>query len=537
MISRRAWVATTVFAPLVRGFAQSSNEIQVSLRLDQPGATISRHIYGQFIEHLGGVIYDGIWVGPDSKVPNVRGIRQAFIDAMKAIQVPNFRWPGGCFADEYHWRDGIGPREQRPRTYNMWQANYPDRDKGVEPHQFGTHEFIDLCRLTGAEPYLAANVGSGSPREFHEWVLYCNAPEGTVSLADLRVRNGAREPFNVRYWGVGNESWGCGGNFKPEEYATEYRRFVTQYPNAYGRAFFIAAGPNGGAPDGHLSWTRRFFAAMQEHGPRLFPDGWALHYYTGPRRAGKHPRRSPERYYDILEAGLRMNWLIEEHWKVMGEYDREHRTKLVVDEWGVWQPRQEQQVLGPRYVLSQHGYLRDALHAALTLDIFNHHAEKLAMCNVAQTINCLHSLFAASGDQFVRLPTYYVFEMYMPHMDAQALPLQMEAGSFAASAGEQTVQLPRLAGSASRKQSSALVTLVNPHLQESIRVRLECTGGAVREARGRVLTHEDPFVETELGKPEAVRPTSLAVEVNRSGSGLTFEVPAHAVVAVELRLG
>lgn len=526
-------VTCLLAAPL---FGQSTQDVVARLRLDQPGPQISRHIYGQFIEHLGGVIYDGIWVGPESKIPNIRGIRQAFVEAMKQIRVPNFRWPGGCFADEYHWRDGIGPREQRPRTYNMWQADYPGKDKGVEPNAFGTHEFIDLCRLTGAEPYLAANVGSGSPREFHEWVLYCNAPEGTVSVADLRVRNGAKEPFNVRYWGVGNEPWGCGGNFKPEEYATEYRRFVTQYPYAYGQPFLIAAGPNGGARDGHLSWTRGFFQAMQGHGPRLLPHGWALHYYTGQRRSAKLPANSPDRFYDVLEAGLRMDTLIEEHWKVMGEFDKEHRTKLVVDEWGVWQPREEQQVLGPRYVLSQHGTLRDALHAALTLDIFNRHAEKLAMCNLAQTINCLHSLFAARGDQFVRLPTYYVFAMYQPHMDARRLPLEMEAGTFTAKSGQETVTLPRLAGSASRSDQSVLVTLVNPHLEMPVRLRVELSGGQAREARAQVLTHEDPYVEHDVGKPEVVQPRPLRVDLNSAGTVLSVEVPAHAVVAIQLRV-
>lgn len=223
-------------------------DVEIEIAPEKAGPVINPHLYGHFIEHLGGVIYDGIWVGRDSRIPNVDGIRKQFVDDMKRIGAPNLRWPGGCFADEYHWRDGIGPAAKRPRTYNYWERQMPPGSHATETNQFGVHEFMQLCPLIGAEPYLAANVGSGTPREFHDWVSYCNAPAGTESLADERAANGYKEPFGVKYWGVGNESWGCGGDMKPGEYATQYRQFVTQFP-AYVAPFLVATGPRGHSRD------------------------------------------------------------------------------------------------------------------------------------------------------------------------------------------------------------------------------------------------------------------------------------------------
>src|ERR1051325_2362744 len=232
-MNRRTFLKASTAAAL--GTVAASNfcfaaDAEIDLTLGEPGAVISPHIYGHFIEHLGGVIYDGVWVGRNSKIPNIDGIRKQFVDDMKRIGAPNLRWPGGCFADGYHWRDGIGPAAKRPRTYNYWEPQMPSGKHATETNRFGVHEFMRLCRLIGAEPYLAANVGSGTPREFHEWVSYCNAPVGAGSLADERLANGDKEPFRVKYWGVGNESWGCGGDMKPGEYAIEYRKFVTQFP-------------------------------------------------------------------------------------------------------------------------------------------------------------------------------------------------------------------------------------------------------------------------------------------------------------------
>jgi len=530
-IRRRTFLTSAASAGLAAAPAPAADAV-LEIHPGELGPEISRHLYGQFIEHLGGVIYDGIWVGPDSRAPNLGGIRKQFIDDMKRIGAPNFRWPGGCFADSYHWRDGIGPRRQRPRTYNLWQTRMPEGVDATETNQFGTDEFTALCRLVGAEPYITANVGSGSPREFHEWVMYANAPVGTVSLADLRAKHGHPEPYHVRYWGVGNEAWGCGGNFSPAEYATEFRRFVTRFPTHYGRPFLVAVGPSGGRPDGHLGWTRGFFEAMRGHARGAWPAGWALHYYTRPRRSPKADANSPQRWYDILQAGARMEWLIEEHWKTMGEFDPEHRVRFVIDEWGVWQPRTDQ--LGGHYILTQVGNLRDALHAALTLDIFNRHAEKIAMANIAQTINCLHSLFEAKGERFARTPTYYVFEMYGLHMGAKRVPLRIDAPDLKVPVGDGSEPLFCLAGSASVRDRRLALTLVNPSIDDDVIARIDLRGARAREARGRVLTHGDPWAANSLAAPDTVKPAAFPVDA--SAAPLRVRVPKHSVAAIELRL-
>src|SRR4051794_22195493 len=317
-MDRRNLLRTTIGATAaaiagLRPALAADAEIEISPLA--PGATISPHIYGQFIEHLGAVIYDGIWVGRDSKIANVDGIRRQFVDDMKRIAAPNFRWPGGCFADGYHWRDGIGKAAARPRTYNYWQGSMPAGLDHTETNQFGVHEFIRLCRLTGAEPYLAANVGSGAPQEFHDWVMYCNAPVGTVSLASERAANGDKDPFGVRWWGVGNESWGCGGDMSPQEYATLYRRFVTQFPAYAPKPFLVAVGPRGHSKDLDLGWTRGVFEAMRGHHSPV--DGLSVHYYTdfrnSPERVSTFDARG---WYDVLREGLRTESVIEQHWTV-----------------------------------------------------------------------------------------------------------------------------------------------------------------------------------------------------------------------------
>jgi alpha-L-arabinofuranosidase len=276
---RRTFLASGT-AALLNVQRAAAADIEIRVLTERAAATISPHLYGHFIEHLGGVIYDGIWVGEDSKIPNDGGIRRQFIQDMKRIEAPNLRWPGGCFADGYHWRDGIGARAKRPRTYNYWEQTMPKGLHQKETNQFGIHEFIRLCRMVGAEPYVAANVGSGTPQEFHDWVSYCNAPAGTLSLADERAANGDRDPFEVKYWGVGNESWGCGGNMRPEEYARLYRLFVTQFP-AYTKPFFIACGPRGHSADTDLG----FFATLK--GTRApAPHGFGVHFYTDFRNSG-----------------------------------------------------------------------------------------------------------------------------------------------------------------------------------------------------------------------------------------------------------
>jgi alpha-L-arabinofuranosidase len=507
-------------------------DVEIEIAPDKPGPVINPHIYGHFIEHLGGVIYDGIWVGRNSRIPNVDGIRKQFVEDMKRIGAPNLRWPGGCFADGYHWRDGIGPEARRPRTYNFWEHRMPPGRHATETNHFGVHEFIRLCRLIGAEPYLAANVGSGTPREFHDWVSYCNAPAGTETLADERGANGDKEPFKVKYWGVGNESWGCGGDMKPGEYATRYRQFVTQFP-VYVTPFLVATGPRGHSRDMDLGWTNGFFEGMQG-GHRSQVHGFSLHFYTDFRNNKMRVAdfKAPD-WYAVLLEGLRTEAVIDAHWKVMGKYDPQRRTKLVIDEWGVWyQPGEE---ITPDYILSQPVTLRDALHTAITFDIFNRHADKIEMANVAQTVNCIHSLFLAHEDKYTRTPPYYVFEMYRPHMGARLAPIQVRGDELTIPVQEGAAKIPALTGSASIREKRLTVTLTNPSVDSPVTARIRFAGGArASDGRGAALTHSDMRARNTFQNANEVRPASLPVKIS-SGS-LVVEIPKQAVAAVEIQL-
>ncbi len=402
--------------------------MSVNVLLDESTGTIKPALYGQFAEHLGGVIYDGIWVGPDSKVPNIGGIRRALVEHVRRLGRVVVRWPGGCFADAYHWRDGIGPRAKRPRRFGRWRED-------TESNQFGTHEFLRFCRLCDVEPYFAANVGTGSAEEFQQWVEYCNAPAGKTTLADERVANGDREPFRVRYWGVGNESWGCGGKFTPEDYCTQYRKFTEWLPDYGVHPYLIASGPNGN----DLNWTRRFFQKWKDYA-RAPLNGWAAHYYCG--TTGHALKFSRDQWYEMLEKANRMERLITDQWAALSEFDPSHRVKLIIDEWGCWHPPGTE--INPRHLLEQQCCLRDALCAALTLDTFNRHADKIDMANVAQLVNNLHTLFFADGDKFVATPNFYVFEMYKAHHAAKGVRLDVQAPaiSFRAAGGKRR-DLPR----------------------------------------------------------------------------------------------
>ena len=370
--------------------------MKINVLLDEPIGTIKPALYSHFVEHIGGVVYDGVWVGPDSKIPHIDGIRNALVEHVRRLGRVVMRWPGGCFADAYQWRDGIGPRDKRPRRFGRWQED-------TEPNHFGTHEFMRFCRLCDAEPYFAANVGTGTVEQFQQWMEYCNAPAGKTTLADERAANGQREPFGVQYWGVGNESWGCGGKFTPEDYCTEYRKFTEWLPKYGVGHYLIAAGPNGN----DLDWTRRFFKKWTDYA-RAPLHGWAAHYYCG--TTGHALEFSGDQWYEMLHKANQMERLIVDQWAALGEFDAAHKVKLVIDEWGCWHPKGTE--INERHLFEQQCCLRDALAAALTLDTFNRHADKVDMANVAQLVNCLHSLFLADGERFVATPNYHVFEMY-----------------------------------------------------------------------------------------------------------------------------
>jgi alpha-N-arabinofuranosidase len=505
---------------LLRARAQASAvDASINVQLDEPIATIRPAIYGQFAEHIGGVIYDGIWVGRDSKIANTDGIRQAIIDHVKAIGPVVVRWPGGCFADRYHWRDGIGPASKRPRRYGRWREE-------TESNQFGTHEFLRFCRLCGVEPYLAANVGTGSPEEFQQWVEYCNAPAGATTLADERASNGQIDPFLVKYWGVGNESWGCGGKFTPDDYCREYRRFVEWLPKYDLSPFLIAAGPN----SNDLDWTRRFFAKWAD-GARADIKGWAPHYYCG--TTGDALKFSVDQWYEQLHKANRMEPLIKDQWAAMGEYDTKHEIRLIIDEWGSWHPAGTE--INPRHLFEQMGTLRDAMVAALSLDTFNRHADKVAMANVAQLVNNLHSLFLADGDKFVATPTYHVYTMYRPHQGARAVRIDVQAPELTFQAGGRSERIVRLAGSASRGDDGrATLTLAHLHATEPANILIRLHGGAARQVRQTVLTHGELNAHNTFERPDVVTPRATVLQTR--GAELRCTLPPASVNAFEIRL-
>jgi alpha-N-arabinofuranosidase len=516
----RTAAAGAVLGGWLRGVpaGQRDAAMAVTVRLDESFATVKPALYSQFTEHIGGVIYDGVWVGPDSKVPNIHGIRRALVEHVRRIGNVAIRWPGGCFADAYHWGDGIGPREKRPRRFGRWK-------EVTEPNSFGTHEFMRFCRLCGAEPYLAANVGTGSPAEYQQWVEYCNAPEGSTTLADERAANGDPKPLGVRYWGVGNESWGCGGKFTPEDYCGAYRRFTEWVPEYGVKLYYVAAGPNGN----DVEWTRRFFKKWLDY-TRAPLNGWAAHYYCG--TTGHALKFSEDQWYEMLDRANQMERLVKDQWAALAEFDPHHHVKLLVDEWGCWHPAGTE--INPKHLFEQMGCLRDALVAALTLDTFNRHAEKVDMANIAQLINNLHSLFLADGDRFVVTPTFYVFEMYRPHHGGKAVRLDVQAPDVAFRAGGHERHLFRVAGSASVKDRGLTLTLVHTHVHESAEVAVRLRGGSAAEVRQTVLTHEKLNAHNTFAEPDVVKPRPATAEAR--GSEVRIVLPPASVTRLDVRL-
>lgn len=463
---------------------------------------------------------------------------------MRRLPASVARWPGGCFADSYDWRDGVGPRERRPRRTNFWvdaMRGMPDGPEKYDPNHFGTNEFVRFCRLSGMQPYLAANLRSLPARDFYQWVEYCNSPAGRTSLAELRAQGGETEPLRVRFWGVGNESWGCGGELTPEEYATEYRRFTAWLPRYGGELSLIGSGPNGG----DVGWTRRFLARLVEKGDgqlgRLW--GWALHHYswnvsrgrTSDWNDGKGDALvfSTDEWYELLREGDTMDALIAQHWAAMGEIDKRRRVKLVVDEWGAWHKPGSQAFA--THLFGQTSTLRDALLAALTLDIFQRHADKVAMANLAQLVNCLHSLFLAHEDRFVATPNYHVFAMYAGHSGGQSLRTLFSAPAVGYARADAPGSLWGLAGSASLKDKTLTLSVVNPHASQPREAELAVRGARVASASAVTLTADDIHAHNSFDEPHALEPRPAQVAEARGGI-VTHRFPAASVSVLTLQL-
>ncbi|WP_199042605.1 alpha-N-arabinofuranosidase [Glycomyces salinus] len=506
-----------------------SDAVSAVVNLDLEGPTINRHVYGHFAEHLGRCIYGGFYVGEDSDIPNEGGIRLDVVEALRALDIPNLRWPGGCFADEYHWMDGIGPKSERAAMINTHWG-------GVEENNhFGTHEFMALCELLGTEPYISGNVGSGTVREMSEWVEYLTS-DGDSPMVRLRKANGRDEPWKVKYWGLGNETWGCGGNMSAEQYALEARKYAT-YCRDYGdnKLYRIAAG----AADFNFEWTKTLMEQLSHIGcqrvERPLYQAISVHYYTiagtwGDK--GSATEFDTDEYYTTMAKAARTDELLTGHANVMDLYDPKKEIGIVLDEWGTWWNVEPGTNPGFLY---QQNTLRDALVAGLHFDIFHRHADRLVMANIAQTVNVLQAMILTDPDSgaLVKTPTYHVFEMNKGHQDASSLEVFTPSGLPTRQVGEG--ELSTLSVSASRKDGKALFSLSNLDAEGAVEIDLDLRGGSLTEVSSRVLTGEALQTHNTPDEPEAIAPRSHD-GVTATGKGLRVRVPAHSFVTVEGRI-
>ena len=517
---------------------------RIEVLFDESLGTISPNIYGHFAENLSGVLYDGIWVGKQSRVPNIDGLRSELIEHLRKIKAPVVRFPGGCFADSYDWRDGIGPTEKRPRRTNFWanaESKKAPANHRYDPNEVGTNEFVHFCKLIGAEPYLAANVRSLPASAFQQWVEYCNSPAGSTTLADTRAAAGFAEPFRVKYWGVGNESWGCGGDFLPQQYAVEFRRYAAWLPDYGDELKLIASGPN----TDDWNWTREFLTELVRKGQGQLRHvyGMALHHYAWNLSRGKTLDWDAGKgdalkfdvvdWYELLREGERMEGLITGHWQAMSEIDRNHQVKLIVDEWGPWY--REGSEATPGDILEQTPTLRDAVFSGMTLDIFNRHPEKVAMANCAQLVNCLNNLYLAHEDKFVITPVGRVFELYASHQGGTALRTEFSAPTSHYDRDGKAAFYWGLKGSASVRGKQLTITAVNPNTTDARTTEIFLRGAAAAAASMTFLTHSDIHAHNTFTERNVVVPQNKSLNV--SGGSLVVEVPAASVVAIQISLG
>jgi alpha-L-arabinofuranosidase len=491
-------------------------DARVEVRADEPGARIDRHLFGQFTEHLGRGIYEGIWVGEHSPIPNTRGLRNDVIEALRALHVPDVRWPGGCFADEYHWRDGIGPRNTRPVTLNTNWGGVP------ESNAFGTHEFLDFVGLIGADAYIDGNVGTGSPREMAEWLQYITSDKPT-SLTAERARNGRNRPWKIAYFGVGNEPWGCGGNMTPDYYVELFRRFATFLKAPEGaRPLIVAAGGH----DADTSWTDALISRAADKADLI-----SFHYYTIPgvkwTAKGTATGFGEAQWISTFAHALRMDDFIAKNAAVMNRYDPEKKVGFAVDEWGTWydpEPGREPQFL------YQQNTLRDALAAALDLNIFMRHADRVRMANIAQMVNVLQAMILTRGPKMIVTPTYHIFRMYTPFQDATALPVDLQGPHYTFGA----VSVPGLSASAARTSGGKVIlSLVNFNPRRAVQVRVDTRGFAARGVSGEILTAAAMDAHNTFESPDAVRPAAFTGAKLAHGM-LELTLPPKCVVVLSL---
>lgn len=506
------FACTTLIAS--RSLAQNN----LVFNVDGAKTTINKNIYGHFAEHLGHCVYGGFYVGEgNTTIPNSNGVRNDVIDALKKLKIANLRWPGGCFADTYHWKDGIGPKDKRPSMVNAWWGGV------TEDNSFGTHDFLNMCELIGTEPYLAGNVGSGTVQELIDWVQYVSF-DGKSPMSDLRRKNGREKPWKVKFWGVGNEAWGCGGNMKPEYYSDVYRKyatFLTGWSNET-KIFRIASGAN----SKDYNWTE----VLMKNIPLHMLGGLALHHYSVINWNKKGPAVdfSEEQYFATMKQALFMDSLVTKHSAIMDKYDPKKQVALVVDEWGGWYDVEAGTNPGFLY---QQNTMRDAMIAGTTLNIFHNHADRVRMANLAQTINVLQAVILTKDEKMILTPTYHVMEMYNVHQDAKLIPLTIKSNDYVF--GKE--KLPAISASAS-KDSTGLVhiSLVNidPKVTQDISIDLQ--GGNLKTVTGRILASAKLQDYNSFEAPAKINPAPFT-GATLKGKSLSVKMPPFSVVVLELK--
>lgn len=481
--------------------------------------TINKNIYGHFAEHLGHCIYGGFYVGDDNKtIPNRDGVRLDVIEALKKLKIPVLRWPGGCFADTYHWRDGVGPKSERPSMLNIWWGNVK------EDNSFGTNEFLNMCELLGAEPYLSGNVGSGTPQELADWVKYTTHPNGSSPMPELRAKYGRANPWKVKFWGLGNEAWGCGGNMKAEHYADVYRQyatFMTNWNNSDG-LYRIASG----ASDDDYHWTE---VLMKELPSGMF-DALGLHHYSviDWGKKGSSTDFTEREYFTTMQRALFMEELVTKHSAIMDKYDPQKRKALAVDEWGGWYDV----VQGTNGAfLFQQNTMRDAMIAGCTLNIFNNHCDRVKMANLAQIINVLQAVILTKEEKMIVTPTYHVMEMYNVHQDALMLPITVASNKYILDKD----MLDAISVSASKDKNGLVhISLVNIDANNEQEVNIDLKGISAKSVTGRILRSDKLQDHNSFDDPQKVKPTVFN-NATIKGSNLTVKIPAFSVVVLELK--
>src|SRR5271165_620256 len=525
MAERRILRIAILLGMVLAAWRVHAQKVELSLDASTAGAKIDRNIFGQFAEHLGHGIYDGIWVGPDAAIPNTRGIRNDVVTALKALKVPNVRWPGGCFADEYHWRNGIG--QQRPVTLN------PNWGGVIEPNTFGTQEFMDFIDQIGAEAYLSVNVGSGTPQEASEWLEYLTTAQPTT-LAKERDANGHPAPYKVAFLGIGNESWDCGGNMTPDYYLSQlkiYSRFVRNFNPAQQdkqQMLKIAVGPGGDEPR-WTEWTHAIMKAWQQHTWSWDMNGLSMHSYT----VGKWPPAftsvgfGEREYAEILKSTLEMEELIAKHSAIMDKYDPQKKVALVVDEWGAWYAPLPGS--NPGFLVQQNS-LRDAILAALNLNIFARHADRVRMANIAQMINVLQAMIITDKEKMVLTPTYYVFKMYLPFQDATFVPVAFGVGTYT----HDKITLPRVDAIAAKDKAGKFwLELTNVDPNEPVEIEVTLAGIRAKSATGETLTAPKVDAVNTFDAPHTLQPRPISAKVQGDKIVLKLEPKSVTVISVE----